>query len=118
MDDEQAIREVGQEILNLKGYKVLLAKTGEEALEIYQQAKAEIDLILLDISMPGMGGHKTLTALLEFDPEAKVIIASGYSLNGQLKDIIESGASDFVAKPFLSKDLLRAVRTVLDGTSD
>ena len=115
VDDEERIRDLGQRILTRKGYGVLLAETGEEALEIYYERPEEVDLVILDISMPGMGGHKCLQALLSANPKLKVIIASGYSLNGQLDDVLASGAAAFVPKPFLSADLLAAVRKVLDG---
>ena len=113
VDDERSLLDMGRQILSRQGYTVHQASTGEEALEKYGALKT-IDLIILDVSMPGMGGHKCLERLLELNPEARVIIASGYSLNGQLKDIMASGASGFVAKPFSKTDLLRSVRQVLD----
>ncbi len=115
VDDEESIRDLGREILTLRGYRVILAGTGEEALEKYQDRGAGIDLVVLDISMPGMGGRKCLRKLVKMNPEVKVIIASGYSLNGQGEDIMASGASEFVAKPFSARDLLAVVRALLDG---
>ncbi len=113
VDDEASLRDLGQEILSLYGYQVLLASSGEEALEIYRQQEV-IDLVLLDVSMPGMGGGKCLTELLKINPGARVIISSGYSLDGPLKDIMSSGASGFVAKPFSISNLLSTIRQVLD----
>ena len=114
VDDEDAIRELGQNVMSRKGYKVMLAATGEEALEIYKEQGENIDLIILDISMPGMGGHKCLEELIRQDPEVKVVVASGYSLSGDLYNVLASGASTFVPKPFLFNDLLAEVRDVLD----
>ena len=114
VDDEAPILDLGKQILLRQGYRVHLASTGEEALKIYSDLKS-IDLIILDVSMPGMGGRKCLQNLIEINPRVKVIIASGYSLNGQLKDIIAAGASGFVPKPFSKIDLLKSVRSVLDA---
>ncbi|MFH1035570.1 MAG: PAS domain S-box protein [Pseudomonadota bacterium] len=114
VDDEQALRDLGTHTLEGKGYRVLTAASGEEALEIYTALASEIDLVVMDLGMPGMGGHKTLKAILELNPQAKVVIASGYSANGQVKASLESGGAGFVAKPFRRLDLLSTVRQVLD----
>jgi len=114
VDDEQALRDLGSRILESTGYKTILASNGEEALEAYQARKDEIDLVVMDLSMPGMGGHKCLKEMLAINPRAKVVIASGYSANGQAKVALESGAAGFVAKPFRVNDLLVSVRDALD----
>lgn len=114
VDDEEALRVLGHRILTRQGYRVTLAETGEEALALYREQGRGIDAVVLDISMPGMGGHKCLEELMKIDPEAKVIIASGYSLNGQLKDTMTMGASDFVPKPFSKTELLKTLREVMD----
>ncbi len=115
VDDEKGLRDLGRKILTRQGYKIMLAETGEDAIEIYQGRASEIDLVLLDISMPGMGGHKCLHELFKINPEVKVIIASGYSRNGQLKDTLASGAAGFVPKPFSKFEMLKTLREVLDG---
>lgn len=111
VDDEKAIRGFAQQALMKFGYNVITASTGEEALEFYSDKSKEIDLIVMDIGMPGMGGHKCLMELLKLNPEVKVVIASGYSME---KKSIESGANGFVGKPYQLTDLLNTVRTVLD----
>jgi len=113
VDDEASLRELGQEILSRYGYQVLTASSGEEALDVYSRQEV-IDLVILDVSMPGMGGAKCLTELLKINPGARVIISSGYSLDGPLQDILSSGASGFVAKPFSISNFLITVRQVLD----
>ena len=115
VDDDEALRNLGQRILSPLGYKSLLAETGEEALRVYQEKGAAIDLIILDISMPGMGGHKCLQELLKINPKVKVVISSGYSRNGQLKDTLASGAAGNIPKPFSKSEMLKTVREVLDG---
>ena len=116
VDDEESLREMGSRILARSGYRVLVADTGEAALEIYRDQGTEgIDVVILDISMPGMGGHKCLLEILKINPRARVIIASGYSMNGKLRDIVNSGAAGFLAKPFGRNQMLSTVRRVLDA---
>jgi CheY-like chemotaxis protein len=114
VDDEQALRDLGSHTLAAKGYRVLTASSGEECLDICRAQGSGIDLVLLDLGMPGMGGHKALKAILAINPKAKVVIASGYSANGLVKASLESGAAGFVAKPFRQLDLLATIRSVLD----
>ena len=114
VDDEKILRMMGSGLLSQAGYQVIEASTGEEALEIYAGKLGEIDLVLLDLSMPGMGGHKCLEKILAVDPKAKVIIASGYSAKGSAAECLEMGALDFISKPFSRFDLLAVVREALD----
>ena len=115
VDDEEALRGVGSHTLMGMGYQVLTAANGEEALDVYRDKGGLLDLVIMDLGMPGMGGHKALKALLELNPHVKVLIASGYAANDQVKAALESGAVGYVAKPFERADLLAAVRSVLDG---
>ncbi len=96
------------------GYAVISAATGEEALEMYKVENKAIDLVLLDLNMPGMGGYKCLQELLRLDPQIKVVITSGYAANGQGKDTLASGAKGFIGKPYQLKELAAMVRWVLD----
>jgi DNA-binding NtrC family response regulator len=93
---------------------VLVASSGEEALEIYRNNGDEISLVILDLIMAGMGGQQCLDKLLEIDPKAKILIASGYSAGRSAKEAVAAGARGFVSKPFLMKPLLRTVREILD----
>jgi PAS domain S-box-containing protein len=113
VDDERQIAETSREILMVRGYNVWTAHSGEEALELYTQRGGEIDLVLLDLGMPGMGGMACLKQLLSLDPAVKVIIASGYSLDGQAKGIFELGAKDYVVKPYRIDTLEAAIGRVL-----
>jgi two-component system cell cycle sensor histidine kinase/response regulator CckA len=114
VDDEEFIRRLGQEALETSGYRVLKAQNGEEAVSIYATKSKAIDLIVLDISMPGMGGNKCLQKILSVNPKAKVVISSGYSLQGDLKESIELGAVAYLGKPFRMAELLKKIRQVLD----
>jgi PAS domain S-box-containing protein len=115
VDDEKAIIEIARDVLSRHGYKVLTADGGERALDLYRQHSSEIDLVILDLGMPGIGGHSCLLEMLRINPEACVLIASGYSLGGSDKDPIKNGAAGFLSKPYRLADMLRKVRSVLDA---
>ncbi len=114
VDDDDRIRDMAQQMIAMGGYRVLIARSGEEALEIYSSHKEDIALVILDLIMPGMGGSRCLEELLRVDPNVKVLVASGYSPNGHAKGQESSGARGFVSKPYDAKDILGAIRGVLD----
>ncbi len=114
VDDEVDLCELGSSILERYGYRVETAGSGEEALEIYQRAAAGIDLVILDVNMPGMGGYKCLQALRQIDPQVKIVVASGYSPHLCEQDLLALGAYAFIAKPFELETLLAVVRTAID----
>jgi two-component system, cell cycle sensor histidine kinase and response regulator CckA len=115
VDDEEDLRQLGAHSLRTKGYQVLTATSGEEALEIYREMGNQLDLVIMDLGMPGMGGHKCLKEILTINPQAEVVIASGYSADTQVKAALDLGAAGYLAKPFRSGDLLTAARSVLDN---
>ena len=100
VDDEQMIIEVGMAMLKKLGYEVLTASDGDSALRLFQREQARIDLIILDMVMPGIGGGETFDRLKVIDPGVKVLLSSGYSLNGQATEIIQRGCVGFIQKPF------------------
>jgi PAS domain S-box-containing protein len=112
VDDEQDIRDFASQVLQNHGYRVVTASSGEQALEVFAGG-AKVDLVILDLGMPGMGGRKCLGELLSLKPSARVIIASGYSINGQAKESMQAGAVGFIGKPYRNSDLLKAVRLAL-----
>ncbi len=114
VEDEESVRALLQRILEDGGYTVLLAADGVEATELYAERSAEIDLVVLDIIMPRMGGRETFQRLREINPEIKVLLSSGYSENGQAHDILATGARGFLQKPYDLHRVLRKVREVLD----
>jgi PAS domain S-box-containing protein len=116
VDDEKSIRKLGEQMLRMAGYTVLTATNGREALDIYFANQDRIALVLLDLIMPEMGGKQCLEELLKINPRLRVVIASGYSVNGPTKDAVETGARGFIRKPYETKDLLGTVRKVLDET--
>jgi len=118
VDDEPDIIDIGQNTLEQFGYTVLTARSGEEAVEIYTRQGDRIDLVILDLGMPGMGGEKCLRELLHMNPAVKVLIASGYAATQTVHSILEAGATGFMAKPYRLEDMLKKVREVLDGERD
>lgn len=112
VDDEDMIREVTRELLTSFGYTVYSAASGEEALGIYSSGEADIDLVITDLGMPGMGGAALLSELLKIDPKAKVIVASGYAATKEDKRLRR--AAGFITKPYTLDCLLDMVRRVLD----
>lgn len=105
VDDQDVVSEVGAEMLETLGYDVLVARNGQEAVQIYAEKRDSISLVILDMIMPGMSGSETFDRLKQIDPDVCVILSSGYSINGQASAIISKGCSGFIQKPFNLRDL-------------
>jgi two-component system cell cycle sensor histidine kinase/response regulator CckA len=114
VDDEDILTEFAQELLGRLGYTVLIAGSGEEALEIYEENKDRIDLVLLDMIMPGMSGGETYDNLKSLDQDVKALLSSGYSIDGQAVAILDRGCDGFIQKPFKIKQLSQKLREILD----
>ena len=114
VDDEEMILDVGRQLLEKLGYRVLSAGSGKQAIEIYKKNKENIHIVILDMIMPVMGGGKTFDSLKKIDPEVKVLLSSGYSLNGQATEILNRGCNGFIQKPFNLMDLSHKIRGILD----
>jgi two-component system cell cycle sensor histidine kinase/response regulator CckA len=114
VDDEDFIITVGSQMLKKLGYTVLTAVTGKDAVECYTSNRKKIDLVILDMIMPDMGGGETYDKMKELDPDLKALLSSGYSINGQAKDILQRGCNGFIPKPFDMKTLSNKIREVLD----
>jgi nitrogen-specific signal transduction histidine kinase len=115
VDDEKAMIEVGSEILQCLGYRVLVARSGQEAVEVYAENKDRIDIVILDMIMPGMGGGETFDKLKAADPGVKVLLSSGYSVKGEASDILARGCQGFIQKPFTIETLSGELRGILDA---
>jgi len=113
VDDEDLVRSMAKAQLKSLGYEVILAKDGVEALELYGRLKETVDLVLLDVVMPRLGGRDTLKRLRMMNPEVKVILSSGFDPEGALEDLDGLGASGFIAKPYRQAQLSQAVAGVL-----
>jgi two-component system, cell cycle sensor histidine kinase and response regulator CckA len=115
IDDEQMIIDVGRELLSNLGYEVMLAMSGPEALEEYKKNQAKIDLVIMDMIMPGMGGGETFDRLKEINPDVKVLLSSGYSIDGQATKIMQRGCAGFIQKPFNMNQLGEKIQAILGG---
>jgi PAS domain S-box-containing protein len=113
VDDENVIIDVGKESLEVLGYDVLTAGSGLEAVEIFKTKNGKIDLVILDMIMPGMNGMETFEILKLMNPNIKVLLSSGYSAESQSAKIMEQGCSGFIQKPYGVTELSRKVKEVL-----
>lgn len=117
VDDEPINISVMLEMLEMLHYRVLPAGSGQEAIATYMEKKAEIDLVIMDMIMPGISGGRTFDILREINPDVAVILASGYSVEGEARMIINRGCRAFIQKPFHLQELSRKVREALDNRS-
>jgi len=117
VDDEKQILEVGEKILKTLGYRVLVADNGEKGVELYKTNRDQIDLVILDLIMPYKGGGETFDALKGIHPEVKVLLSSGYAMNGQTMEIMNKGCEGFIQKPFSINELSQKIREILDEKS-
>ena len=114
VDDEQLLRAVLHDILEMSGFRVLQASTGEEAIEIYKERQDEISVIILDVVMPGMGGAKALDELIKIDPQLRCVISSGFG-GEAIGDKHQSRNLRFVPKPFSTASVVSAVQDLLQN---
>jgi PAS domain S-box-containing protein len=113
VDDEIKILDIGKEILKEMGYEVLTAQNGKEAVEVFREQKDAIDLVILDMIMPEMGGGEAYDRIRAERPEMKILLSSGYSIDGQATEILERGCDGFIQKPFKMKELSKKIREIL-----
>ena len=114
VDDEDMIIDVAQRMLDKLGYKVFTARDGKEAVEVFRKHKGEIDAIVLDMIMPKMSGGEAFDRIKEMKPEIKVLLSSGYSINGQASEILNRGCNGFIQKPFNLQNLSKSLRSILE----
>lgn len=115
IDDEERVIEAASEMLKLLGFTVISAKSGKEAIKIYQKTKNTIDLVVLDMVLPEMNGSEIFDHLKKINPKIKVLLSSGYSVNGLAEEILNKGCKGFIQKPFTLEKLSQRIRDVLDG---
>jgi len=118
VEDEDAVRQISARTLESLGYNVLSSCDGVEALRIYDQHTGRVDVVLMDLVMPNMGGRELLDALRQRDPQIKVIVMSGYPLDVNLEEILSGNHIEWLPKPLRLGDLAARVRAIIDGPSD
>ena len=117
VDDEEAITEISTELIECLGYKAMSAGSGIEALEIYKKKMKDIDILIIDLIMPEMGGGELYDRLKKLNPDVKVLLSSGYSVDGEASKILERGCCGFIQKPFGLHEISQKIREILDGTT-
>lgn len=113
VDDEEIIIEIGEQMIRRLGYTVLTAASGQAAVNLYSENREIIDLVILDMIMPEMSGEETLNQLMGLDQNLKIIISSGYSINGKVSDLLKCGAIGFIQKPFNMTQLAEALHNAV-----
>jgi len=114
VDDEKRVIESVKEMLKELGYKVISAESGEEAVFILRENHHDIDLAIIDMIMPGMGGYELYKEIKEITTDIKVLLSSGYSKNSHTEDILELGCDGFMQKPFTLLQLSQTIRSIID----
>jgi CheY-like chemotaxis protein len=114
VDDEELVLGVSKELLEVMGYHVLAAKDGKEAVEIYRKNQDDIDIVVLDMVMPGMGGGEVFDCLKGINPNVRVLLASGFAVNGEATQILERGCNGFIQKPFNMNELSEEIEQIMN----
>jgi PAS domain S-box-containing protein len=113
VDDEKLVLDAGSKILDRLGYTVLEANGGAEAVDVYKDNQEKIDMVILDMIMPGMGGGEVYDRMRSLNPDVRVLLSSGYSIDGQATEILKRGCEDFIQKPFSVKKLSEKISKFL-----
>jgi DNA-binding response OmpR family regulator len=114
VDDEAIIVDIGKQMMEKLGYHVLAAGNGKAAVDLFNARHNGIDLVILDMVMPDLTGKEVFTKLREIDSGVRVLLSSGYSIDGEAAALVESGCSGFIQKPFNMKQLDSKIREILD----
>ncbi len=115
VDDEELIIDVGKSILEKLGYRAIAARSGPEAIQEITDMGNEIDLVLMDMIMPGMDGGNCFDLIRQIEPDIPIILSSGYALTGQAEKIMHKGCNGFIQKPYNISELSQKIRKVLDA---
>ena len=115
IDDEKKFLEVNSEILESLGYRIYTAESGQAAFDTYMEKGDEIDLVILDMILPGISGGTIFDRLREINPNVKVILSSGYSVDGDAKHIMDRGCNGFIQKPFDLRKLSLKIRETIES---
>jgi DNA-binding NtrC family response regulator len=116
VEDEQDVMDISRTMIESLGYQVLGAMTGKEAITIAKGFDSDIDLVLLDLVLPDTSGRDIYHKLVKIRPNIKVIICSGYSIDGTAQEILDAGAHDFIQKPFSLSTVSEKLNRILKDT--
>jgi CheY-like chemotaxis protein len=115
VEDEELMLKLVASVLEQKGYKVLLARDGDEAVRIHRENIGKIDLVLSDIGLPKLDGWEASQRMKQIDAKLKVFVASGYLEPALKSEILRSGSVGLIHKPYSPNDILRSLRKALDA---
>ncbi len=115
VDDEDGVREVAADLLTSLGYRVTTAPDGASAVSQYRESGHDVDVVLLDLAMPGMGGRECFRALKAIDPDVKAVLCTGYGFNVAAQQLLDEGVLGIVAKPYELERLSDAIAQALHG---
>ncbi len=113
VDDDEVITDVGQEMLEIMGYRVIVAGSGEQAVKTVAEGGATIDLVILDMMMPSMDGGQTFDEIRKIRPDLPVILSSGYGIDGEAEAILSRGCNGFIQKPYNFQELTKKIKEIL-----
>jgi DNA-binding NtrC family response regulator len=118
VEDELPMLNLLKKILEDAGFRVLMAKDGIEAIDVYSRHQSDVDLVLCDMALPKLGGWTVYLALKERNPQVKMILTSGY-LDPKVKsDMVKGGVRDFIPKPYVPDTIVKSVRQALGDHQD
>ncbi|MBW2030677.1 MAG: response regulator [Deltaproteobacteria bacterium] len=115
IDDEEMIISLGREMLEKLGYRAITAKSGRDGIRLYETRKEEIALVILDLIMPDTAGIEVYEAIMEINPDAKVLFSSGYVLEGVLEEMLEKSKAGFIQKPYGLEELSKKVDHIMEN---
>lgn len=118
VEDEEMLLDLLRSILESRGYNVLTAKDGLEAIDVYKSKSGAIDLIISDMGLPRLGGWEMFQRIKEINGRVKAILASGYLDPDLRAEMIKAGAKDFIQKPYEPDVILKRIREVIDNTQN
>ena len=118
VDDEDFIAMLAQRVLADEGYRVITARDGFQAIDMYRKLRDQISLIILDFTMPVMDGADVFAELQEINPAVPVVLSSGFADQGSVQKMLASGLRGFIPKPYSHQKLLTQVRTTLDSLNE
>ena len=116
VDDEQKVLTVCGDSMKLLGYTVYTADSGDKAVGIFAEKSEAIDVVVLDMIMPGLSGKETYRRLKQIDPQVRVLLASGYAMEGQAEEILKEGCTAFIQKPFKMEQLSLTIQEIMDAS--
>ncbi|MGD2185722.1 MAG: response regulator [Desulfobacterales bacterium] len=114
VDDDELVLEVGSKMIQRLDYEVLVARNGQEAIEVFEKNKDTVDAVILDMRMPGMNGATVHDHLRKIKSDAKILLASGYLENRRAQDIIQHRYNDFIQKPFHFEQLTQKIEGIME----